>query len=265
MTRKPYDSDCSDPEWEFVAPYVTLMTEDAPQRNYDLREVYNALRYLVRSGCSWRMLPHDFPPYYAVYSQFQRWLKVGVFEAMIHDLRVFLRWAEERNEHPTAAIYDSRTLQSTPESGADAGYDGAKKRKGRKVHLAVDTLGHLLALHVTPANEQDRAQVDQLSADVQAATGESVAIAYVDQGYTGVNAATAAARHGIELIVVKLAEAKRGFVLLPKRWVVERSFGWAGRFRRLARDYERLADTLKGLHYIAFAILFVKRLVDMYP
>lgn len=265
MTRKPYDSDCSDPEWEFVAPYVTLMTQDAPQRSYELREVYNALRYLVRSGCSWRMLPHDFPPYYAVYSQFHRWLKAGVFEAMIHDLRVFLRWAAERDEHPTAAIYDSRTLQSTPESGADAGYDGAKKRKGRKVHLAVDTLGHLLALHVTPANEQDRAQVDKLSAAVQAATGASVELAYVDQGYTGVNAATAAARHGIELVVVKLAAAKRGFVLLPKRWVVERSFGWAGRFRRLARDYERLADTLQGLHYIAFAILFVKRLVDMYP
>ena len=265
MTRKPYDSDCSDPEWEFVAPYVTLMTEDAPQRNYELREVYNALRYLVRSGCSWRMLPHDFPPYYAVYSQFQRWLKASVFEAMIHDLRVCLRWAQERDGAPTAAILDSRTLQSTPESGGEAGYDGAKKRKGRKVHLAVDTLGHLLALHVTPANEQDRAQVDKLCADVQEATGESVEIAYVDQGYTGENAATAAARHGIELVVVKLAEAKRGFVLLPRRWVVERSFGWVGRFRRLARDYERLADTLKGLHYIAFAILFVKRLVDMYP
>jgi transposase len=239
------------------------MTEDAPQRNYELREVFNALRYLVRSGCSWRLLPHDFPPYYAVHSQLQRWLKAGVFEAMIHDLRVFLRWADERDEHPTAAILDSRTLQSTPESGADAGYDGAKKRKGRKVHLAVDTLGHLLALHVTPANEQDRTQVDKLCADLQEATGESVEIAYVDQGYTGAKAALAAARHGIELLVVKLAEAKRGFVLLPRRWVVERSFGWTGRFRRLARDYERLADTLKGMHYVAFAILFVKRLVEL--
>jgi len=263
MKRKPYDSDCSDAEWEFCAPYLTLMTEDAPQRNYELREVFNALRYLVRSGCAWRMLPHDFPPYYAVHSQLQRWLKAGVFETMIHDLRVFLRWAEERDEHPSAAILDSRTLQSTPESGADAGYDGAKKRKGRKVHLAVDTLGHLLALHVTPANEQDRAQVDKLCADLQEATGESVEIAYVDQGYTGANTAAAAARHGIELVVVKLAEAKRGFVLLPRRWVVERSFGWTGRFRRLARDYERLADTLKGMHYIAFAVLFVKRLVEL--
>ena len=145
--------------------------------------------------------------------------------------------------------------------GADAGYDGAKKRKGRKVHLAVDTLGHLLALHVTPANEQDRAQVGKLCEELQAATDESVEIAFVDQGYTGEAAAEAAAEHGIQLEVVKLSEAKRGFVLLPRRWVVERSFGWTGRFRRLARDYERLADTLKGMHYIAFAILFVKRLV----
>lgn len=261
MQRKPYASDCSDAEWEFSAPYLTLMTEDAPQRNYELREVFNALRYLVRSGCAWRMLPHDLPPYYAVHSQLQRWLKAQVFEAMIHDLRVFLRWGEERDGAPTAAILDSRTLQSTPESGADAGYDGAKKRQGRKVHLAVDTLGHLLALHVTPANEQDRAQVDQLCAALQEATGESVESAFVDQGYTGQPAAQAAAAHGVQLEVVKLADAKRGFVLLPRRWVVERSFGWTGRFRRLARDYERLADTLKGMHYIAFAILFVKRLV----
>ena len=262
MKRKPYDSDCSDAEWEFCAPYLTLMTEDAPQRNYELREVFNALRYLVRSGCAWRMLPHDFPPYYAVHSQLQRWLKAGVFETMIHDLRVFLRWAEERDEHPSAAILDSRTLQSTPESGADAGYDGAKKRKGRKVHLAVDTLGHLLALHVTPANEQDRAQVDKLCADLQEATGESVEIAYVDQGYTGDQPAQDAQAAGMELMVVKLPEAKKGFVLLPKRWVVERSFAWTARFRRLARDFERTPKTLRGLHFIAFAILMLQSFIQ---
>jgi transposase len=196
MKRKPYPSDCGDAEWEFAAPYLTLMTEDAPQRNYELREVFNALRYLMRSGCTWRLLPHDFPPYYVVHSQLQRWLKAGVFEAMIHDLRVFLRWADERKDHPTAAILDSRTLQSTPESGARAGYDGAKKRKGSKVHLAVDTLGHLLALYVTPANEQDRDQVAQLCAELQEVTSESVELAFVDQGYTGERAAEAAAQHG---------------------------------------------------------------------
>lgn len=122
----------------------------------------------------------------------------------------------------------------------------------------MDTLGHLLALKVTAANEDDRTQVEALSEELQEATGESVEIAYVDQGYTGEDAAEQARRHGIELVVVKLEEAKRGFVLLPKRWVVERSFAWATRFRRLAKDYERLPETVAGVHFLAFACLMLK-------
>ena len=263
MERKAYPSDVSDAEWALVAPYLTLMTEDAPQRDYPLREVFNGLRWMARGGSSWRMMPHDLPPYYVVYQQMRRWLKAGVFEAITHDLRAVLRIAEGRQEMPTASIFDSRTLQSTVESGARAGYDGAKRRKGNKVHLAVDTLGHLLALCVTAANEQDRAQVAELAERVQAETGETVEIAYVDQGYTGENASDAAAEHGIKLEVVKLPEAKRGFVLLPRRWVVERSFGWMSRFRRLARDYERLPETLAGLHYLAFVILMLKNVVGI--
>jgi transposase len=263
MERKPYPSDVSDAEWALVAPYLTLMTEDAPQRDYPLREVFNGLRWMVRSGSSWRMMPHDLPPYYVVYQQAQRWIKAKVFEEIVYDLRAVLRIAEGRQEMPTAAIFDSRTLQSTVESGGRAGYDGAKRRKGNKVHLAVDTLGHLLALCVTAANEQDRAQVSELAERVQAETGETVEIAYVDQGYTGENAADAAEEHGIKLEVVKLPTAKRGFVLLPRRWVVERSFGWVSRFRRLARDYERLPETLAGLHYVAFVILMLKNVAEV--
>ena len=125
--------------------------------------------------------------------------------------------------------------------------------------MAVDTLGHLLALHVTPADTDDRAAVGRLTQTVQVVTGESVELAFVDQGYTGDNAAIAAAANGIELIVVKLPEAKRGFVLLPKRWVIERSFAWATRFRRLVKDYERYASTLAGLHLIAFVCLMLKQ------
>lgn len=261
MERKAYPSDVSDDEWAFVAPYLMLMREDAPQREHELREVFNGLRWLVRAGAPWRLMPNDLPPWFTVYQQTQRWLAAGVFEAIVHDLRILLRLAAGRQAEPSAAIFDARTMQSTPESGANAGYDGAKHRKGRKVHLAVDTLGYLLALHVTPANEQERQQVDQLAAQVQAVTGESVEVAFVDQGYTGDQPAQDAATHGIELIVVKLAEAKKGFVLLPKRWVVERSFAWVGRFRRLARDYERLPDTLAGFHFLAFAILMLKRFV----
>jgi transposase len=263
MERKAYPSDVTDEEWALVAPYLTLMTEDAPQRTHSLREVFNGLRWLARAGASWRLMPHDLPPWEVVYQQTQRWLRAGVFEAIVHDLRELLRAAAGRKPQPTAAVLDSRTLQSTPESGARAAYDGAKRRKGSKVHAAVDTLGHLLALHVTAADEQDRAQVAELAEQVQAATGETVELAFVDQGYTGESAAQQAEAHGIRLEVVRLPEAKRGFVLLPRRWVVERSFAWAARFRRLARDYERLPQTLAGLHYLAFVILMLKRVVEV--
>jgi transposase len=263
MDRQPYPSDVTDEEWAFVAPYLTLMTEEAPQRRYPLREVFNALRWIVRTGAPWRMLPHDFPPWPVVYQQTQRWIKAGCFEQIVHDLRILLRDAEGREAHPTAVILDSRTLQSTPENGERAGYDGYKRKKGSKVHMAVDTLGDLLALSVTPADVQDRAQVEELAQAVQEVTGESVEVAFVDQGYTGDEAAEAAARQGIQLVVVKLPEAKRGFVLLPRRWVVERSFAWMSRFRRLVRDYERLPRTLAALHFIAFACLLLARALPL--
>lgn len=262
-TRTPYPSDVSDDEWAFVAPYLTLLSEDASQRRHDLREVYNGVRYIVKTGAHWRMLPHDLPPWPAVYQQMRRWLAAGCFENIVHDLRVLLRRAAERPAPPTAVILDSRTLQSTPTSGARAGYDGHKRRKGSKVHVAVDTLGELLALVVTPANEQDRAQVEQLATAVQDVTGETVELAWVDQGYTGDAAAEAALAHGIQLVVVKLPEAKRGFVLLPRRWVVERGFAWAARFRRLARDYERLATALAGYHFLAFACLMLHHFMHL--
>ena len=254
---QPYPSDVRDEEWAFCVPYLSLMREDAPQREYPLRAVFNALRYMVRAGCPWRLLPHDLPPWRVVSEQAARWNRAGCFEAMAHDLRMLLRVLAGRTGEPSAVILDSRTLQSTPESGARAGYDGCKRRKGSKLHIAVDTLGHLLALKTTPANEQDRAQVGVLAARVQEVTGEKVRLAYVDQGYTGEKAAAAAAAHAIRLEVVKLAEAKRGFVLLPRRWVVERSFGWAARLRRLSHDYERLASSLEGFHWLAFATLML--------
>lgn len=246
-----------------MLPYLCLLNESVPQRKHDLRAVFNGLRYLTRSGCAWRYLPHDLPPWEIVYQQTQRWLKSGVFESMAHDLRAVIRQLGGREPAPSAAIVDSRTLCSTCESGPRAGYDGAKKRSGSKVHIAVDTLGHLLALSVTPANAGDRSQVETLCEQVQEVTGESVQLVWVDQGYSGENAAQGAAKSGIALHVIKLDEAKHGFVLLPRRWVVERSFAWANRFRRLVKDYERLPLTLKGLHFLAFACLMVKNLVNI--
>jgi len=208
-------------------------------------------------------MPNDVPPWPVVYQQMQRWMRAGCFEALVHDLRVVLRVGAGREPQPTALVLDSRTLQSTPESGARAGYDGAKRRKGSKVHAAVDTLGHLLAVHVTAADAQDRAQVAHLAEAVQEVTGQTVVLGYVDQGYTGDTAAEAAADHGMRLEVIKHTEAKRGFVLLPRRWVVERSFAWAARFRRLARDYERLSQTLAAYHWLAFVCLMLPNVLAL--
>lgn len=202
MTRKACPTDVSDEKWAFVAPYLTLMTEAAPQREHSLREVFNRLRWMARAGGSWRLMPHDLPPWAAVYQQTQRWVKAGVFEAMVNNLRELLRLLNGRNEQPSAVILNSRTLQSTVESGSRAGYDGGKRRKDSKV-------------------------VKELAQQVQAMTGESVEVAFVDQGYTREQAATDAQENGIRLEVVKLPEAKRGLFSYPEGgWWSAVSGGW---------------------------------------
>ena len=281
-TKTNYPSDVSDEEWAFCAPYLMLMRADAPQRDYSVRAMFNAVRYMVRAGCPWRMIPNDLPPWSAVHAQAQRWILAGCFEAMAHDLRKMMRLPAHKAMQPTAVIaslrspfgqrlrplavslrsaLDGRTMQSTPESGARAGYDGYKRRKGSKVHAAVDTLGNLLAVKVTAANEQERAQVAGLLKEVQEASGQKVEVADVDQGYAGKTPRQDAAQQGVNLVVVKLEEAKRGFVLLPRRRVVERSFAWAARFRRLSRDYERLPSSLAGLHWLAFITLMLNSIL----
>lgn len=164
IKTQSYPSDLSQKEWDFVAPYLTLMKEDAPQREHSLREVFNALRCaaLDRAGMPWRLLPHDLPPWPAVCQQFWRWSEAGCFEALVSDMRSIIRAAQGRSGQPSAVILDARTLQSSCESGPRAGYYGYKRHRGSKVHRAVDTLGYLIGLTVTPANEQERAQVKAL-------------------------------------------------------------------------------------------------------
>jgi transposase len=263
-TSTSYPSDVSDEEWGVAVPYLTLLAPTALQRKYELRAVFNAVRYLAHTGAPWRYLPSDFPPWATVYQQVRRWMAAGSFEALVQDARLLLRVLKGRKPQPSAVILDARVLQSTPESGSRAGYSGAKRRNGSKAHIAVDTLGHLLALTVTAASDDERTQVEALAVQVQAATGEHVEIAFVDSGDTGPHPAASAAAHGIELVVVKTPETKRGFVLLPKRWVVERRFAWTARFRRLARDCERLPSVLAGLHFLAFACLLLHQLIHLY-
>jgi transposase len=150
--RRSYPSDASDDEWAFVAPYLTLKTEADPRREHSLREAFNGLCYIVRTGMQLRFMSSDLSPSYTVYQQTQRWVRAGVFEDLVRDLRMLLCELAVRNPQPSAAIFDGRTLQSSRESGARAGYDGHKRRKGSKIYLAVDTLGHLLVAIVTPAN-----------------------------------------------------------------------------------------------------------------
>ena len=205
------------------------MRPDAPQRRHDPREVFNALRWMVRAGVAVAFPADELPA-----------LGSGLpAVAAVDGSRVLRRHgprpagdaalARRARRRPHAVILDSRTRPEHPGERGRGGSDGHKKRKGSKVHLAVDTLGHLLALRVTPANAQDRDQVAALAEAVQAATGESVEVAFVDAAYTGPNPAASAAERGIPLEVVRLPAAKRGFVLLPRRWVVERSFAWASR------------------------------------
>jgi transposase len=256
---RTYPSDVSDDEWAFVAPYLALMREDAPQRDYPLRDLFNALRYLAHTGCPWRYLPHDLPPWATCYQQWTRWRDVRVFEDMVHDLNELQRLVCERAATPTAIILDGRVLQSTPESGHRAGYNGGKRRKGSTAHIAVDTLGQLLSVVITPANEQERAHVGALCERVQAVTGQTVQVAFGDEGYTGEEAEYAAAVHDIDLQVVKKPEGQTGFVLVPRRWVVERTFAWLSRSRRLARDFERLSSTLQQLHFLVFLGIVLAR------
>jgi transposase len=261
--RCPYPSDVSDEEWEFVAPYLSLLPQTVAQRRHELREVFNAVRYIVRTGAPWRWLPTNFPPWEAVYQQTRRWIAGGCFEAIVQDLRLLVRAASGRRPQPSVAIVDSRTLRSTVESGARAGVDGNKRVRGSKIHAVVDTMGTLLALAVSPANEAERRQLGALAQRVQEVTGATVELIYADAAYTGEETAAAAQEQGMRLVVVQRPEGSHGFVLLPKRWVVERSFAWVSRFRRLARDYERLPATLAGLHFAAFICLLLPKLLGL--
>jgi transposase len=261
--RRPYPSDSSDEEWEFVAPYLSLLPQTAAQRRHELREVFNAVRYIVRTGAPWRWLPTNFPPWEAVYQQTRRWIAAGCFEAIVQDLRLLVRAATGRRPQPSVAVVDSRTLRSTVESGQRAGVDGHKRVRGSKVHAVVDTMGTLLAVAVTPANEAERRQISALAQRVQEVTGETVEVLYADAAYTGDETEAAAQAQGMRLVVVQRPEGSHGFVLLPKRWVVERSFAWVSRFRRLARDYERLPATLAGLHFAAFICLLLPKLLSL--
>ena len=255
-----YESDLTDAEWERIAPLLPAPMMRGRPRKVDLREAVNALLYQLATGCQWRALPRCFPAVSTVRYYFYGWRDLGVYDAMIDALRGPVRVLEGRQEAATAAVLDSQTVRTT-ESGGPSGYDAGKKIKGRKRHVAVDTIGLPLALQVHAADVQDRDGAPAVIAALMA-TMPSVAKVFADGAYGGPKLATtwAAIPSAPALDIVRKPQGQQGFAVAPRRWVVERFFAWLGRCRRLAKDYERLVASSLAWLQLAVIRLLIRRL-----
>ena len=240
MERKPYPSDVTDVQWRLVEPLLPAALPGGRPRKVNLREVVNALFYRNREGCTWRGLPHDFPPWKTVYNYYRWWQADGTWEYVLKDLRETVRVEAGREPTPKVAVVDSQSVKATPVGGPH-GYDGGKKITGRKRHIAVDTLGLLLAVAVTAADVPDAVGAQAVLKQLSKRAFPRLEVARADSAYAkyGLPAWVQRFKHFVLELVRRPAKAV-GWLLLPKRWVVERTFAWLGRYRIHSRDYERL-------------------------
>jgi len=258
--RKPYSTDLSDAEWIRLRSYLPTPKAQGRPRTHSLRAVLDAIFYLLRTGCPWRYLPRDFPPWQTVYYHFRRFRLSGMWHRILTALRAVERQRVGRDAQPTAAIIDAQSTKTVEESAPISGYDGHKNVKGRKRRLLVDSLGLPLSVYVTPADVQDRAGARCLLAGLKLLVPRSKKI-WADGAYSSEELARWCEKEGgWELEVVDRNRGAQGSKVLPKRWIVERTFSWLIRNRRLSKDYERMVQSSETFIKVAMIRLIVRRL-----